>query len=850
MDEQHRKNIIPIDLNKEMKHSFISYAMAVIINRALPDVRDGLKPVHRRILHGMSELSLWPDKPFRKSARIVGDVMGKYHPHGDSSIYDAMVRMAQPFSIRYPLVKGQGNFGSVDGDSAAAMRYTEAKFSPLAVEMLRDIGKETVDFMPNFDGREMQPTVLPARFPNLLVNGAGGIAVGMATNIPPHNLCETIDAVVAQIKNPEISLGELMQHMPGPDFPTGGNIMGTLGITDAYRTGRGRIIVRGVAEIEAIDNSRSRIVITEIPYQVNKARLVEKIGELVNQKKLEGVSHLRDESDRKGMRIVVELKRDVNAQIVLNYLYKHTQLQDTFGVIMLVLVDNEPKVLSLKQVIHYYIQHQREVILRRTRYDLDKAQARAHILEGLLVALDNIDEVVRIIRASQTAAIARDNLMQRFAFSEKQAQAILDMRLQRLTGLERDKLQAEYQELEKTIAYLQSILADPQLVDDIICQELLDIKAKFGDARRTQILHVAEEINLEDIIQEEDMVITLTHFGYIKRLTVDTYRSQHRGGRGVTALQTREEDYVEKVLVTSTHNHLLFFTNFGRVYRVKCYEVPQASRQSKGTAIVNMLPLQGGEKVTEVLPVADTQKFLIMATRRGIIKKTLMSDFDNIMKNGKIAINLAEDDELIRVIMTGGDDEILLGSQKGKALRFHESHLRPMGRNATGVRGMRLLEDDKLVDMELVQPDKQVLAVTAYGQGKRSRIEEYRQTNRGTQGIFTMKLTDASGDLVCQKMVDASDELMLVTEGGVIIRTPVSDISIIGRNTKGVRVMRVEEGNPVVSCAVFPAEEGDKSHPADVTAAPDDLDFASQEEVTSEEETNLALAEDAAPEQE
>ena len=799
-----------------MKHSFIAYAMAVIINRALPDVRDGLKPVHRRIMHSMSELALWPDKPFRKSARIVGDVLGKYHPHGDTAVYDAMVRLAQDFSTRYPLVQGHGNFGSVDGDSAAAMRYTEAKLSPIAMEMLRDINKDTVDFMPNFDEREMQPKVLPARFPNLLVNGSGGIAVGMATNIPPHNLGETVDAVIAQIRDPEISIAQLMQYLPGPDFPTAGLIMGRMGIREAYETGRGRIIVRGRAEIETFGNSRSRIVITEIPYQVNKAKFVEKVAELISQKRLEGISDIRDESDRTGMRVVIELKRDVNANIILNYLYKHTQLQDTFGVIMLALVDNEPRILSLKQVIYHYIEHQRQVIVRRTRYDLEKALARAHILEGLLIALDNIDEVVRIIRSSDAAAAARTRLMERFDFSEKQAQAILDMRLQRLTGLERNKIQMEFDELEKNIAYYRSILESASMVDDIIVDELTTIKQKYGDERRTEIQDTAEEINLEDIIQEEDVVVTLTHFGYIKRLSADTYRSQRRGGKGVAALQTREEDFVETVLVTSTHNFLLFFTNYGRVYRIKCYEIPQASRQAKGTAIVNMLQLQGGEKVTTVLPVeGNSQKYLVMATRNGIVKKTRLSDFDHIRKVGILAIHLAPEDELIRVIQTGGQDEIIIGSRHGKSIRFSEEDLRPMGRSASGVRGMRLAPGDVLVDIEKAQPEKQVLAITGNGQGKRTDLREYRLQQRGGMGIKVMNITERTGDLVALKMVDETEDIMLVTQEGTIIRMKVSDISLIGRNTQGVRLMRVEDATEVVSVAVVPPDEEEEQNPQD-----------------------------------
>ena len=804
------KSVIPIDIEQEMKKSFIAYAMAVIINRALPDVRDGLKPVHRRILYSMSELGLTPDKPFRKCARIVGDVLGKYHPHGDSSVYDALVRLAQDFSTRYMLVNGHGNFGSVDGDSAAAMRYTEAKFAHIAMELLRDIEKETVDFVPNFDETLKQPAVLPSRFPNLLVNGSGGIAVGMATNIPPHNLGEVIDAVVAQIDDPDITVEGLMRHIPGPDFPTYGLIMGQSGIREAYRTGRGKIITRARAEIETYGANRSRIVVTELPYQVNKARLVEKIAEMVSAKKLEGISDLRDESDRNGMRMVIELKKDVNAHVTLNYLYKHTQMQDTFGAIMIALVDGEPKVLNLKELVGHYISHQFEVIVRRTTFDLERAEARAHIIEGLVIALDNIDEVIALIKKSPSTPEARTGLMERFGLSEKQAQAILEMRLQRLTGLEREKINEEYAKLKETIAYLCSVLENEDMVRSIIKDELLEIRKKYADKRRTAIEPAAGDIDIEDMITPEDMVVTLTHFGYIKRLGVDTYRSQHRGGRGIAALQTREEDFVETLFVTSTHSQLLFFTNRGRMHQLRCFELPQAGRHARGTAIVNMLQLAGGEKVTAVFPVAPEEnggRFIVMATRRGLVKKTRVSEFANIRKTGLIAIGLREDDELIRALATGGNDELLLGTRSGKSLRMHEKDIRPMGRNAQGVRGIRLAKDDELVDMARVAPGSQILAITEKGMGKRTDEDEYRLQNRGGKGIKIMHITGRTGDLVGVMAVDGTEELMLISMDGTLIRMKVSDISKISRDTQGVRLMRVGEDTEVVSVAVLQGED-------------------------------------------
>ena len=794
------QRLIPVDLESEMKKSFISYAMAVIITRALPDVRDGLKPVHRRIIYAMHELGMTPDKPFRKSARIVGDVLGKYHPHGDSAVYDAMVRLAQDFSTRYMLVEGQGNFGSVDGDGAAAMRYTEARMSKIAQEMVADLDKETVDFVPNFDETLMQPSVMPCRYPNLLVNGSSGIAVGMATNIPPHNLGEVIDGVICLIDNPQATLKDLMEHIKGPDFPTGGIIMGRQGIYEAYSTGRGRIVTRARTEIEQMSATRARIVVTEIPYMVNKARLVEKIAELVHERRIEGISDIRDESDRGGMRIVIELKKDVNAAVVLNYLYKHTQLQESFGAIMLALVDGEPKVLSLHQMLYHYLEHQKEVTTRRTRYDLDKAEARAHILEGLLKALDHIDEIVRTIRESESTNVARDALMARFDFSEKQAQAILDMRLARLTGLERERLQEEYAELEKTIAGLRAILADEQLLLSVVRGELLEVRRKYADERRTEIASVAEEIDPEDLIQEEDMVVTLTHFGYVKRLPTSTYRSQNRGGKGVSGMSTREEDYAEQLLVMSTHEDLMFFTNRGRVYQIKCYEIPEAGRTARGTAIVNLLQLEGGEKVTAMIriPAGAQESYLIMATRLGLIKKTALSEFQNLRRTGLIAIVLREDDELMGVELTDGEQQILLATQGGMAIRFGEGDIRAMGRVSMGVKSMDLAEGDEVVGLAVYEEGAHVLSITENGYGKRTEIDDYRLQSRGGKGILAMKLSERSGKLAAQLIVHPDEDLMLITDDGVIIRLPVDGIPVLGRNTQGVRIMRVAGERRVV----------------------------------------------------
>ena len=809
MSENSLERIQPMHLEQEMKTSFIAYAMAVIIDRALPDVRDGLKPVHRRILYSMDELGLQPDKPFRKSARIVGDVLGKYHPHGDSSVYDAMVRLAQPFNMRYMLVEGHGNFGSVDGDGAAAMRYTEARLSKMATEMMADIDKDTVDFYPNFDETLMQPQVLPARFPNLLVNGSGGIAVGMATNIPPHNLGETIDALVALIDRPDITVDELMQYLPGPDFPTGGIIMGKMGIASAYRTGRGRIVVRAKAEIEQYAANHSRIIVTEIPYQVNKARLVERIAELVHEKKLEGISDLRDETDRNGTRIVIELKRDVNANVVLNLLYQHTAMQEAFGAIMLALVDGEPKVLTLKEMLYHYLEHQKQVVTRRTRFDLNRARERLHILEGLLIALDNIDEIVELIKTSANPQEAKERLTARFQLSEKQAQAILDMRLQRLTGLERDRILEEDAQLRERAAYLQGVLDDEGKLLGIIKEEALAIRARYSDPRRTEITQMIDDIDLDDVIQEEDMAVTMTHFGYIKRLSPDTYRAQRRGGRGVIGQATREEDFVESLFVTSTHAPILFFTNLGRVLKIKCYAIPEAGRGAKGLPIVNLLQLQGGEKVTATIPLPRDPAggYLVMATRQGVIKKTPVEEFDNIRKGGIIALGLREGDELIAVEFSRGEDEFLIGSQKGKCVRFDESEVRPMGRTATGVRAMLLEEGDAVVDMVKIERGGQVLAVTERGMGKRTPEEQYPAHRRGGKGVWAMQLTDKTGDLACLRMAGDDQDLMLIRDDGTVMRMPVDEVSVISRYTQGVRLMRVDEGTRIASVALVPRQE-------------------------------------------
>jgi len=794
--------VLPVDISHEMKKCYIDYAMSVIVGRALPDVRDGLKPVHRRILYSMYELGLTPDKGYRKCARIVGDVLGKYHPHGDTAVYDALVRMAQDFSIRYTLVNGHGNFGSVDGDSAAAMRYTEAKMSKITLEMLREINKNTVDFIPNFDGEEQEPSVVPSRFPNLLVNGSAGIAVGMATNIPPHNLTEVINGITVLIDNPECSTLDLMTEIKGPDFPTSGIILGTSGIKSAYETGRGKVIVRAKADIEE-EKGRHRIIVTEIPYQVNKAKLIEAIADLVKDKKIEGISDIRDESDRDGMRIVIELKRDANPNIILNQLYKHTKMQDTFGIIMLALVNNEPQVLSLKQVLVHYLDFQKEVIRRRTKFDLDKALARAHILEGLKVALDHIDEVINLIRSSKNAEEARNGLMNKFNLSEKQAQAILDMRLQRLTGLEREKIEDEYNELIKTISYLKEILENEELVLKIIKEELIEIKNKYGDERRTEIQRNNDEINIEDLIQEEEVVITLTHAGYIKRIAADTYSAQKRGGKGIQAMATKEDDFVEHMFITSTHNNILFFTNRGRVHKLKGYEVPDAGRTAKGTNIINLIPIESDEKIQAVITLKefDENNYFIMGTKEGLIKKTQMSQYASIRKNGLNAINLKDGDELIGVRMTTGESEIIIFTRNGYAIRFKETDVRPMGRTATGVRAITLRDGDIAVSMDIVAEDQDVLVISENGFGKRTPISEYTAHRRGGKGIITYKITEKTGSIAGARVVKDGDEMMLINSSNVAIRLNVSDISTTNRNAMGVTLMRTEEEQKVVAIA-------------------------------------------------
>ena len=816
--------LIPIKLEEEMQKSFIAYSMAVIINRALPDVRDGLKPVHRRILYDMNELGMTPDKPFRKSARIVGDVLGKFHPHGDASVYDAMVRLAQDFNMRYMLVEGQGNFGSVDGDGAAAMRYTEARMAKITQHLIGEIDKDTVDFMPNFDETLMQPTVLPARFPNLLVNGSSGIAVGMATNIPPHNLTEVINGAICLMENPDATLDDLMEHIKGPDFPTGGIILGRSGIREAYHSGRGRILVRAKTEVETQGNGRDRIIITEIPYGFNKAKLVEKMAELVHEKALEGISDIRDESDRHGMRIVIDLKRDVQPQVVLNYLYKHTQLQDTFGVNMLALVDGTPKVLSLRDMLYYYIRHQDDVVTRRCQYNLEKDRARAHILEGLLKALDNIDEVVHIIRSSKDTPSAKDALMTAFDFSDKQAQAILDMRLARLTNLESDKLQAEYDEIEKDIAYLEGLLADKTKLMAVIKDELTVIRDKFADERRTELSPIDGEIDVEDLIAPDDMVVTLTHFGYVKRISKSVYRAQNRGGKGVTGMTTREEDYAEQIRVVHTHQEMMFFTNLGRVYTLKCYQIPEAGRTARGTAIINLLQLSTGEKVTTMLPLPQETagKSLIMGTKNGLIKKTELEEFKNLRKAGLIAVVLREEDELIGVEMCGEGDALLMGTHKGKAIRFSASDVRATGRASMGVRSMRLDEDDQVIDLCVIEEGGQVLSITENGYGKRTDPENYREQGRGGKGIIAMALTEKTGLLAAQLIVHEDEDILLITDDGTIIRTPVSDIRICGRVTQGVRLMRIAEGSRIIGVCRAEKEEEKEEDAPELPNASDD----------------------------
>ncbi|SEJ72810.1 DNA gyrase subunit A [Propionispira arboris] len=797
--------VLPVKIEDEMQNSYIDYAMSVIVMRALPDVRDGLKPVHRRIMYAMHEAGMGSNKPYKKSARIVGEVLGKYHPHGDSSVYEAIVRMAQDFSSRYMLADGHGNFGSVDGDSAAAMRYTEVRMSKVAEAMLQDIEKETVDFAPNYDESLKEPTVLPSKLPNLLVNGSSGIAVGMATNIPPHNLNEVVDGVLLMIENPDVTIEELMTVIKGPDFPTAGLILGQEGIQSAYRTGRGVVKMRAQARAEVMSNGKPRILVTELPYQVNKARLVEKIAELVRDKTVEGITDLRDESDRNGMRVVIELRRDINPDVILNQLYKHTQLQESFGIIMLALVDGRPRVLTLQEVLYYYIEHQKDVITRRTRYELSKAKARAHILEGLTIALDHIDAVIKTIRGSRTADIARAGLMTGFNLSEKQAQAILDLRLQRLTGLEREKIEEEYQEILKTIAWLESVLADETKILNIIKEELIEVKRKFGDARRTRITADFSKLAMEDLIAEEDVIITLTHNNYIKRMPIDTYKNQKRGGRGVTGMGTKEEDFVENMLVTTTHHTILFFTSRGRVYRLKGYEIAESSRIAKGTAIINLLQLEPNEKITAVIPIQKftADRFLFMATRKGIVKKTELMEFDTTRKGGLIAITLDDDDDLIGVKLTDGTRYVILGTSAGMAISFAEGDVRSMGRNARGVRGIRLKTTDVVVGMDNLKRDAEVLTVTEEGFGKRTATSEYRSQTRGGKGLINMKVTDKTGSVVGLKVVRPGQELMLITTEGIVIRTNVDEVSVISRNTQGVKLMRTDLNDKVASLAAM-----------------------------------------------
>ena len=803
-----------IDLKKTMETSYIDYAMSVIAARALPDVRDGLKPVQRRVLYSMVELNNGPDKPHRKSARIVGDTMGKYHPHGDSSIYGALVNMAQKWATRYPLVDGHGNFGSMDGDGAAAMRYTEARLSRISMEMLADIGKNTVDFMPNFDETEKEPTVLPARFPNILVNGGTGIAVGMATNIPPHNLREVIAAVVKIIDNRveedrPTTIEELMEIVKGPDFPTGATILGKAGIEEAYRTGKGKIRVRAVTDIETMPNGKSRIVVTEIPYLVNKARLIEKIADLVKDKRVDGITDLRDESNREGMRICIELRRDVNANIVLNQLLKHTQLQDTFGVNMLALVNNEPKVLNLHQMLTYYLDHQKDVVTRRTKYDLNKAEERAHILEGLLKALDYIDEVIRIIRGSKNVAEAKASLMERFELSDAQAQAIVDMRLRALTGLEREKLLNEYQELEKRIAELRAILADENKLLTVIREEIQIIADKYGDDRRTKIGYDEFDMSAEDLIPDEDVVVAMTNLGYIKRMSSDNFKSQNRGGKGIKGMQTIEEDYIEELLMTTTHHYMMFFTNTGRVYRLKAYEIPEAGRTARGTAIVNLIQLQPGEKITATVPMRefDEDKFLFMATKNGMVKRTPMKEYENVRKNGLQAIVLREDDELIEVKATDNTEDIFLVTKKGMCIRFHETDVRITGRVSMGVIGMKFEPGDEVIGMQMASQGESLLVVSQYGLGKRTPIEEFTSQFRGGKGVRCYRITDKTGDLVGAKLVDESRQIMLITNEGIIIKMKVNTISVIGRNTSGVKLMDIDPESGVVVASIAKVRE-------------------------------------------
>lgn len=844
MSEQHIKDkLINMNLEKEIQNSFISYAMAVIINRALPDVRDGLKPVHRRIIYDMHELGMTYDKPYKKSARIVGDVLGKYHPHGDSSVYEAMVRLAQPFSTRYMLVDGQGNFGSVDGDGAAAMRYTEARMSRICQHLIGEIDKDTVDFVPNFDESLLQPSVLPARYPNLLVNGSNGIAVGMATNIPPHNLGEVIDGVIMLMENPEVTLDELMGVIKGPDFPTGGLIQGRRGIKSAYRTGRGKILVRAKCDIEQMDSARQRIIVSEIPYMVNKAKLIENIANHVKQKRLDGISAIRDESDRHGMRIVIELKRDTNAQVVLNYLYKHTQMQETFGAIMLALVGNEPKLLNLKEMLYHYVEHQKEVVTRRTQYDLDKAEARSHILEGLLKALDHIDEIVELIKHSSDTATARDGLMTTFGFSEKQAQAILDMRLARLTGLERDRLQAEYDELQERIAYLRSILESESKLVSIIKDELTEIRDKYADPRRSEIVQAQGDIELIDLVKEQKVVITLSEFGYVKRIPLSTYKAQNRGGKGITAVKNRDEDDTKEMLVVSSHDELVFFTNRGKVYSLAAYEIPEAQRTGKGIAIVNLIGIDADERISTVLSLAekDDDKYLLLATKKGLIKRSSLSLYKNIRRTGIIAITLREGDELVAAEISDGSRDVLIGSRRGKAIRFSENQIRPAGRSSMGITAIRFHKEDYVISMALVDENKQVLNISTNGYGKRSSIDEYRSQTRGGTGIKAMQLSERNGELAAQLLVSEDEDILVLSDSGILIRLEVANISVSGRATQGVRLMRLDDNAKVVSVAIAEKEPEEVEELEEVSLNEEEIEDAEESFDLPEEAESLDM---------
>ena len=846
MDEYIFDKVQEVDLKKTMETSYIDYAMSVIASRALPDIRDGLKPVQRRILYAMVELNNGPDKPHRKCARIVGDTMGKYHPHGDSSIYDALVKLAQDFSTRYPLVDGHGNFGSIDGDGAAAMRYTEARLSKISTEMLSDINKDTVDFSPNFDESEREPVVLPARYPNLLVNGTSGIAVGMATNIPPHNITEVINGVLKLIDNHieedrETDIDEVLEIIKGPDFPTGAEILGRAGIEEAYRTGRGKIKVRAVTEIETMSNGKPRIIVTELPYMVNKARLIEKIADLVKEKRIEGITELRDESDRNGMRIVIELRKDINANVMLNHLYKHTQMQDTFGVIMLALVNNEPRILNLLQMLQYYLEHQKEVVTRRTKYDLNKAEERAHILQGLLIALDNIDEVIKIIRSSANGNIAKERLIERFALSDAQAQAIIDMRLRALTGLEREKLEKEFAELQAKIAEYKAILADEKKLLGVIREEIILIRDKYGDERRTSIGYDEFDFSMEDLIPNEITLISMTKLGYIKRMTVDNFKSQHRGGKGIKGMQTIDEDFVEELFMTMNHHYIMFFTNQGRVYRLKAYQIPEASRTARGTAIINLLQLMPDEEVTAIIPIKEYKedRYIFMATKSGLVKKTRIEEYKNIRKSGLIAITLREDDELIEVKITNGQKDVFLVTKNGMCIRFDEQDVRPTGRSSMGVKGMTLIGDDQLVGMQLDTQGEYLLFVSDNGMGKRTEIGEFNKQYRGGRGVRCYKITDKTGKVISVKAVNEDNEVMLITTEGIIIRIQVSDISVFGRNTSGVKLMNLDDNVTVASVAKVREDSSTKTEEEVIKGLEKDLDDDEVQEESNDREVSV-----------